>query len=216
MLGFSCIPALKSQGQLITNPRLKAEVLNNQFKQAFSEGREYSSDEFTSRCQIPSKLEDYMFMAEITIFAPGIEKLLMNLKSTKAAGPDSITPLVLHELTKEIVPILTTIYRSSLKTGVIPSDWNKALVTPVFKRGQHYNAANYRPISLISIPCKILKHMLVGVIIDHLESNNILCPQLHGFHRYRSCEMQLLEFIEEVSAAMESGMPTDVIIMDFA
>ena len=41
-------------------------------------------------------------------------------------------------------------------------------------------------------------------------------PQQHSFRKYRSCETHLLEFIEEVSAALESGMPTDVIIMDFA
>ena len=52
--------------------------------------------------------------------------------------------------------------------------------------------------------------------MDHLESSNILCPQQHGFREYRSCETQLLEFMEEVSAAMESGTPTDVIIMEFA
>ena len=94
----------------------------------------------------------------------------------KAAAQDCITPRVLRELAKEIAPILTTIYRSSLKTGVVPIDWREALVITVFKKGEHYNAANYMPIYLISIPCKILEHVLVGAIMDHLDSNNILCP----------------------------------------
>ena len=103
-----------------------------------------------------------------------------------------------------------------MKTGIVPSDWKEALVTPVFKKGEHYNAANYRPISLTSISCEILEHVLVGNIMDHLETKNSLYPQQHGFRKYRSREPQLLEFIDEFSAPMESGKPTDIIITDFA
>ena len=78
-----------------------------------------------------------MFMAEITNSFSGVEKLLANLKPAKAAGPDGFTPRVLRELAKQIAPILTTIYRSSLKTGVVPSDWKEALVTPVFRKGEY-------------------------------------------------------------------------------
>ncbi|KAI8511868.1 hypothetical protein Bbelb_109680 [Branchiostoma belcheri] len=51
--------------------------------------------------------------------------------------------------------------------------------------------------------------------MSHLKLNNILSTQQHGFRKHRSCETQLLEFTEEVSSAMERGVATDVIIMDF-
>ena len=70
----------------------------------------------------------------------------------------------------------------------------EALVKLVFKKGQHYNPANHRPISLTSIPCKLLKHILVSSIMQHLESNSILSPQQHGFRKNRSCKTQLLKF----------------------
>ena len=52
--------------------------------------------------------------------------------------------------------------------------------------------------------------------MTHLESNNILCPQQHGFRKHRSCETQLLEFMDELTANMEKGHQTDVVVMDFA
>ena len=122
---------------------------------------------------------------------------------------------MLRELSREIAPILTTIYRSSLNTGAVPGDWREALVSPVFKKGVHYNPINYRPISLSSMPCKVLEHILTSATMTHLESH-ILTPREHGFRKRRSCETQLLEFIDEVSSTMVRGVPTDAIVMDFA
>jgi hypothetical protein len=108
------------------------------------------------------------------------------------------------------------IYRSTLESGVVPTDWKTALVTPVFKKGQQYDPGNYRPISLTSVSCKLFEHILVSNIMTHLESNNILHSQQHGFRRGCSCESQLLEFAEQLSDHMERGISTDVVVMDFA
>ena len=62
----------------------------------------------------------------------------------------------------------------------------------------------------------MLEHIIVSAIMNHLEANNILANQQHGFRKHCSCETQLLEFIEEVSAAMERGITTEVMVLDFA
>jgi hypothetical protein len=108
------------------------------------------------------------------------------------------------------------VFTSSFESGMVPSDWKTALVTPVFKKGQQYDPGNYRPISLTSVACKLFEHILVSNIMTHLESNNILHSQQHGFRQGRSCESQLLEFAEQLSDHMERGIPADVVAMDFA
>jgi hypothetical protein len=47
------------------------------------------------------------------------------------------------------------------QTGCIPSDWKYANVAPAYKKGEKYNAANYRPISLTCISCKIMEHVII-------------------------------------------------------
>ena len=123
---------------------------------------------------------------------------------------------MLKELADEVAPILTLLFRTSIDTGTVPEDWRSANITPVFKKGEHYDPANYRPVSLISIPCKIMEHVIVSSLMDHLEKNNILSPRQHGFRRKRSCETQLLEFMEELTENMEACKQTDIMIMDFA
>ena len=84
----------------------------------------------------------------IDISIEGVDKLLQGLSPNKASGPDEISPKILKELHHEIAPILTLISNLSLETGVVPLDWRRADVVPVYKKGSKSKACNYRPISL--------------------------------------------------------------------
>lgn len=146
----------------------------------------------------------------------GVKKELLKLNPHKASGPDGISPRVLKELAEEIAPILKIVFESSITSGSVPEDWRNANVTPVFKKGEHYDPANYRPVSLTSVCCKLLEHIVVTSVMDHLDANKILCTQQHGFRRGRSCETQLIEFVEELNRCMAEGKESEVVIMDFA
>jgi hypothetical protein len=110
----------------------------------------------------------------------------------------------------EITPILTILFNKSVTTGIVPSDWRTAHVSPVYKKGQKYNPENYRPISLTCICCKPLEHLIVKHIMSHADTHNILYPLQHDFRTGRSCETQLLEFIDDVTLNMENGKQTDI------
>ena len=105
----------------------------------------------------------------IDISLNGLLKLLHNLKPGKAAGPDKLKPLLLRELRDEIAPIIKVIFYRSLQTGKLPADWTKTNVMLVFKKGDKTLAANYRPISLAFILCKVLEHILASNIVKHLD-----------------------------------------------
>ena len=59
-------------------------------------------------------------------------------------------------------PMLALIYNESLSRGDIQDEWQQANVSPVYKKGEKYDAANYRPVSLTCICCKTLEHILVS------------------------------------------------------
>ena len=52
--------------------------------------------------------------------------------------------------------------------------------------------------------------------MSHADTHNILYPLQHGFRTGRSCETQLLEFIDDVTLNMENGKQTDILVMDFS
>ena len=152
-------------------------------------------------------------MPQISISLAGILKILAGLDHSKAAGPDVIKPVVLKPLKDLVAPILQIIFQQSLITGQIPSDWKKAIVTHLFKKGGKCDPANYRPISLTYICCKMMEHIIASNLTKH---HNILYDLQHGFTERRSSETQLIQLIDELARGLSSGRQTDLILLDFS
>ena len=156
-------------------------------------------------------------MPQISISLAGILKIPAGLDPSKTTGPDVIKPVVLRSLKDQVhvAPILQIIFQQSLNTGQIPSDWKKAIVTPPFKKGDKCDPANYRPVSLTCICCKLMEHIIASNLTKHLKNHSILYVQ-HGFRGRRSCETQMIQLIDEIARGLSSGRQTDFILLDFS
>ena len=75
---------------------------------------------------------------------------------------------------------------------------------------------NYRPVSLTSVPCKLLEHIICRHLMKHLETNKILTNLNHGFRSGYSCESQLLTTINDFLKEHDKGHQVDVAILDFS
>jgi len=209
----SGIATLRENGFLRSDSKEKANILNRQFQSVFT--KEADTDP-PSKGQSP-----HNSMQDFTIDKHGVKKLLDKLNVNKATGPDNISARVLKECSEEISAILEVIFNKSLEQSSVPDDWKQANVVPIFKKGEKYNPANYRPVSLTCICSKLLEHILVSNIMRHLMEYNILVDAQHGFRSKRSCDTQLVQFIHDLTQNMDSAFnkkhkQTDVIIMDFA
>ena len=63
------------------------------------------------------------------------------------------------------------IYNKSIAEGVVPQEWKRANVTPLFKKGSQSEPGNYRPVSLTSYLGKILEAILKDSLLDHLSAH---------------------------------------------
>ena len=109
-----------------------------------------------------------------------------------------------------------TIFCRSLIEGQLPQDWEDGNITPIFKKGKRHIPGNYRPVSLTSIPCKMLERVVRNAIMEHMESNPLLNDVQHGFVPGRSCSTQLLTVLDDWTSALEDGDNLDAFYMDFA
>ena len=158
----------------------------------------------------------YPCMPPINITVEGVQELLDKLNPYKAPAPDNLQPRILRELRCQIPPVVCNIFKVSLRTGTVPDDWKLANVTPIHKKGSRQLPENYRPVSLTSICYELMEHILVSPITKHLDRHGILNDSQHGFRRARSCEAQLIAFIDDLAKEMQGRGQTDVIVMDFS
>ena len=154
-------------------------------------------------------------LPSISISEDEVYKKLNCLSKYKSAGPDGIHPCVLKETAASVSEPLSIIYNATLKEGKIPGAWKDNHVVPIHKKGSKMDVRNYRPISLTSVPCKILESILRDKIVDHLMENDLLCDEQHGFVPGRSCVTQLLTVMEAWSEMLDGGSPIDVVYLDF-
>ena len=103
-----------------------------------------------------------------------------------------------------------------LRERKLPTDWCKAHVTPIYKKGEKSLAYHFRPISLTCILCKVLEHILASNIVRHLDGQGLMYDLQHGFREKRSCETQRIMLVEDLARNAGFGKQTDLILLDFS
>lgn len=200
-------PLLKN-GQLVSEDAEKANILLEQFTNVFS-------PLVPTVFEKPDKLH-HIDMPDIEITTEGVEKLLSQINPAKSPGPDQIPNVFLKTMCKEIAPIITHLFQRSLTTSQLPADWLRGNISCIYKKGDRHKAENYRPVTLTSVICKLLEHIICRNIIAHYEANKILTSLNHGFRSGYSCETQLLTVIDDFTSSYESNTQTDIGVLDFS
>lgn len=192
-----------------TTDKSKAEMLNKFFCSVFTQ-------EDTSSIPNCEKQKVINHLTDIEVTETMVLKLLKSLDTSKSPGPDGMHPRILYELAEHLAKPLSIIFTLSLQEAKLPTQWKDANVTPLFKKGEKSKPSNYRPVSLTSIPCKMLEKIIRSAIFSHLEENKLISECQHGFIHKRSCTTNLLTTLDDWTDMLEKDVPVDAIYLDFA
>jgi len=109
------------------------------------------------------------------------------------------------------------IYEKSLQEGKLglPDDWKMATVIPIYKKGSKNDAGNYRPVSLTSVPYKVLESVMKDAMVDYLETTGFYNDCQHGFVKGKSTLTNLFETLESWTRILDEGLGIDVIYLDY-
>jgi Reverse transcriptase (RNA-dependent DNA polymerase)/Endonuclease-reverse transcriptase len=207
----SSVPALKTQsGEMISDPKAKADLLNAQFQSVFTKEPEGDPP------QLECKTQEKFSLKDITLVKAGIVKLLMNLNQHKSPGSDGLSPKFLKLAPDELSNYLLLLFNQCLKLRKLPSQWKAANVTPIFKKGCRTAPENYRPISLTSVVCKLFEHIISSNLASFLEQNQLFNEDQFGFRKNRSCELQLHRVCQDIAFILDNSEQADLVFLDFS
>ena len=144
-----------------------------------------------------------------------VAKKIKAMKDNKSLGVDGIPPKLLMETVEQISILLARVFNLSLKEGVVPFEFKKTNIIPLFKKGMRNKSENYRPVSLTSVICKLLERLIKDHMVDFLVRHKLLNPSQHGFLKARSCLTNMLCFLEEITKCIDGGSPVDINYLDF-
>ena len=206
---ISSISSLSDNGTNTSDRFYMANILNNQFKSVFNVDSDNHS--FPSFNQQTSNS-----FSSINISYDLVLSFLESLDPCKSIGTDGVHPHVLKFSAASLAVPLTLIFKASLKSGSIPSLWSEAIVTPLFKKGKKTDAANYRPISLTSVVCKVMEKIVKKSLMEFLNKNELISIRQHGFVNNKACITNLLEGADLVTKNLAEKNSVDLLLLDFA
>ena len=205
-------PLKDSTGSIISDSRAIADLLNNYFSSVFT----VEDLSFIPNASSKFDLQNAEILSEIRIDEKLVEEKLAKLNTSKSQGADELNPKLLSELRNVLCKPLTSLFNTSVQTGVIPQDWCDASVAPLHKKGSKNKSENYRPVSLTSIISKLLESIVKDSLVKHLDKYSLIRNSQHGFISGKSCLTNLLDFFEVVTKMLDEGEAVDLIYLDFA
>ena len=118
---------------------------------------------------------------------------------------------VIEGMYRRLSPNISNHLQQTPSDRTFPYDWKSVNVSEIFKKGQRYAPANYRPMSLTSLCCKLLEHIIVSNVLKHAGANKILTDCQHWF-RSRTCiESLLVTLLHDVASALDKGTQIDMV-----
>lgn len=144
-----------------------------------------------------------------------VDKLLSELKANSAPGPDGISPGVLKMFKVHLVRPLTHIINLCFTSGVFPTIFKESVIIPLYKKSDHKDVSNYRPISLTSAIAKIIEKAFKKKLINFLESCHYLASQQFGFREGKSTDDAIMKLISEIYKCLNDREKILSIFIDF-
>jgi len=137
---------------------------------------------------------------EITLIE--VKNAIRRLKLGKASGLDEVVAEFLKTAVHIVSPFLTKLFNRLYDSGTFPDEWSKAVIVPLFKKGDTSNPENYRGISLLSIVSKVFTSILNKRLYQWAESEHKICEEQAGFRKHYATTDHIFSLVSMIKKCL--------------
>ena len=145
-----------------------------------------------------------------------VEKVLKSLKTNKSCGTDGISNRLLKICSDSIAKPLSDIFQKSLDQEIFPSHWKMGNWSPVYKKNEKFLKENYRPISLLPCPSKVMERLVFLDLYKYFDSNMLLTERNSGFKQLDSTVNQLVHITNSIYKSLNDGKDVCMVFLDIS
>ena len=107
--------------------------------------------------------------------------LISKISKDKSSGIDEVNSTVLKDTLTLLPEHLVSMYKNSLRQSLFPKAWTIGNLVPIPKKGDLTQIKNWRPITLLPLPGKLLEKIVHEYLSQHLERHQLLSNSQYGF-----------------------------------
>lgn len=155
---------------------------------------------------------DSMSMSPIT--TTEVYDLVKKIEIHKTSALENISSKLLKDSLEVLSPQLTHLFNSSIFTSIFPDKWKIANVVFIHKGGTRTDINNYRPISLLPTPGKMLEKIVHSRIYTYLDENDLITDSQWGFRPNRSTTIATAKLVEKIFNLLNSKEHVGVLYID--
>ena len=113
---------------------------------------------------------------------------------------------------------LTTIFKNSLTTGIVPPEYKHAIITPILKKHKHdiNDLKNYRPISQLPTISKLLERVVTIQLKDFLYPNNLIDNYQSAYRTNHSTDTTVIDVLDSIITSLDNNNHTQLFILDLS
>ena len=137
------------------------------------------------------------------------------VKAGKSCGPDNVSAKDLSLFGESIAPGLALVMNECTEHSKFPGQWKLSKVRALFKKGTKVERENHRPISLLSIPSKLMEGVICEKIDEHFVNGGLSTPHQWAYKQGHSTETLLLHLTEIWKNELDNGGVIGVLFIDF-
>ena len=142
-------------------------------------------------------------------------KYIEKIDIHKSSEIDDISTYFLKNSLRILTKEMTNLINTSIETGEIPKDWKIGRLNPIYKgEGKKDDSGNYRPISLLPLPSKIMEKVINEQVKEYIEDNKLYSENQYGFRSKLSTNDAIEKVVSQIITKQNAGMHVIATFLD--